>query len=219
MLANKLCYNRGMERTDEELAALTQGGDKAAMEVLLARYERKLATTCKGWHARDMDLEDWLIIAKLTFARAARRYDPACGVRFSTFMYSCVKNKLRNTVRNIQTQKDSVNRSAVSLEEALSDPIHPVHARMSVQDTTLDDLVAREDIDSYLQVVRTIYERLTPRHRRVLELRTSGAAFVDIAEDIGASRQVVNYIWRTIVLKCRAEYRHRQVLSRIDEAD
>ncbi len=208
-----------MERTDEELVALAQGGDKAAVETLLARYDRKLTTTCQGWHARSMDVDDWLIIAKLTFAHAVQRYSPDLGVRFSTFMYGCVKNKLRNTVRNIQAQKDSVNISAVSLEEALSDPIHPVHSRMSVQDTTLDNLVAREDIDRYMQVVRTVYEKLSPRYRKVLDQRLAGATFIDIAESIGTSRQVVNYIWRTIVLRCRAEYRHRQVLARIDEID
>ncbi|HUU36588.1 MAG TPA: sigma-70 family RNA polymerase sigma factor [Candidatus Desulfaltia sp.] len=72
--------------TDEELAAQTAAGSRAAFEVLVSRYSPRLFNFLRSRSESDEDIED---LMQETFLRAFRhidRYDPTW--RFSTWLYT-----------------------------------------------------------------------------------------------------------------------------------
>ena len=73
-------------RTDEELAAQTAAGSRAAFEALVSRYSPRLFYFLRSRSGSDEDIED---LMQETFLRAFRnidRYDPKWN--FSTWLYT-----------------------------------------------------------------------------------------------------------------------------------
>ncbi|MGB8951979.1 MAG: sigma-70 family RNA polymerase sigma factor [Candidatus Aminicenantales bacterium] len=78
--------SKPQNRTDEELAAQTAAGSRAAFEVLVFRYSPRLFYFLRSRSESDEDIED---LMQETFLRAFRhigRYNPKW--RFSTWLYT-----------------------------------------------------------------------------------------------------------------------------------
>lgn len=86
-----------MGRTDEELVAALQAGDRECLGVLVARWERPLFQFVYRLIPRREDAAD---ICQETFLRVldkAGRFQP--GARFSTWMYQIALNLCRDRMR------------------------------------------------------------------------------------------------------------------------
>jgi RNA polymerase sigma-B factor len=89
-------------RTPSERALLARGrdGDRAAREVLVARY-LPLARSLARRHARRPEaIEDLEQVASLALVKALERFDGERGVQFSTFAVPTIVGELRHHLRD-----------------------------------------------------------------------------------------------------------------------
>lgn len=90
---------RGLSRDEErELAALIANGDQAARNrMVLANLGLVVTIACR-FQGRGLLLDDLIGEGNLGLIRAAEKYDPRFGTRFSTFACLLIKQAIRHAL-------------------------------------------------------------------------------------------------------------------------
>ena len=156
-----------MAPTDEELVVAFQGGDVAAFEALVGRWDRKIQGAIyrvlgAGEDSRDLCQEVFLKAYRAlgTFKREAR---------FSSWLYQIALNACRDRLRRRR------GRVQVSLDEA-GDALESVH---DARPTALELVEARD----LARAVEAAMAALPHEQREVIALKEyQGLTFAEIAE-------------------------------------
>ncbi len=109
--------------SNEELASRFQSGDDRAFVELAQRMMPMLRFESAHIYCNGADNDDLVQEAMLALFSAAQRYRPDGGASFVTFCRTCVKNRLLNAARALQTpespQEDDQLFNAVDREDHL----------------------------------------------------------------------------------------------------
>jgi RNA polymerase sigma-B factor len=87
-------------QNEQLLATYVATGSSAALDGLVRGNQNLLHHILKGFAYADEPYEDLLQVANLGLIKAAQRYDPARGVRFSTYATAIVDGELRHHLRD-----------------------------------------------------------------------------------------------------------------------
>ncbi len=91
----------GVELDNEELLAdYADNGSAEALDELVRRNQNLLHHILKRFAYADEPYEDLLQVANLGLIKAAQRFDPDRGVKFSTYATALVDGELRHHLRD-----------------------------------------------------------------------------------------------------------------------
>ena len=79
---------------DETLCSLAVSGDRAAEELLVARYHRVVRACARPFFLAGGDSEDLTQEGMIGLIKAVREFDTAKDASFRTFAEVCIRNRL-----------------------------------------------------------------------------------------------------------------------------
>jgi RNA polymerase sporulation-specific sigma factor len=154
---------------DEEIIA----SDEKAAEIICGRYLKYVTALCKKFLSPlSPQFDDLLQEALIALFSAIHSFDPAKGARFKTYAYSCIQNRLINTVKS---------------DVPLTDDIETANAIDNVSPETL--FIQKE---SDMKLRSTIDELLSNLESSVLSLRLDGYSYADIAKRLNITDKSVD---------------------------
>jgi RNA polymerase primary sigma factor len=99
--AKEVSGRRGLSRGQErETAVLIAGGDRAARNRMVQAYLGLVVVIARGFRGRGLVLDDLVAEGNLGLIRAAEKFDPEFGARFSTYANHWVKAAIRDALIN-----------------------------------------------------------------------------------------------------------------------
>lgn len=123
-------------------------------------------------------------------AKAAERYDPAHGVRFSTFAYRCMLTHLWTTFRKERQRS-----------------MKPLVEDFDCATEVVEKIEARPDRPG---LVEQAFEHLGDRERFILiRIFGDGANGAVVGKELGISHQRVAQIRKRAMTRCRKALKHR----------
>ncbi|MBE9516614.1 MAG: RNA polymerase sigma factor RpoE [Proteobacteria bacterium] len=162
------------QQTDENLVKLTQRGDKAAFNLLVIKYQHRVAKLVNRFVHNHAETED---VVQETFIKAYRAVGNFRGdSQFYTWLYRIAVNTAKN---HLVTNSRRPPASDLDAEEAET---MSVGSRMSDIATPERSLLANE----IAQTVRRVIEALPEDLRTAITLREfEGLSYDDIANAMG----------------------------------
>ena len=92
-------------------------------EIILEKYKPLLAKICKKYQVRanklGYEIDDLIQIANMGLLGAINSYDDNQNVLFYTYLCCCVENKIKNELRNEETNKKISLNQAISYDELI----------------------------------------------------------------------------------------------------
>ena len=175
------------ERTalsDEELVAMSQGGDDEAMDYLLSKYRTMVKKKARTYFLIGADREDVVQEGMVGLFKAIRDYKSDRKAGFRAFAELCITRQIITAIKRATRQKHVPLNSYVSLNRPL--------VRQDYE-TTLLDVVARESSvvdpeeimisrEQFLDFGAKIDEILSAYERKVLSLYIRGKSYQQIGE-------------------------------------
>jgi RNA polymerase sigma-70 factor (ECF subfamily) len=158
-----------MPRTDEELVALSIGGDVESFNQLVLRWERPIFALAYRVIGREEEARD---VVQETFLRAFRGIGNFRGqAKFSSWVYRIALNLCRDWIRRERRAPILPTPEGVDVIELAAEQ-GPVES--------IEDLVARNDIS---KVVADLMTRLPEEQRTAIVLKEyHGMTFQEIAD-------------------------------------
>ena len=158
-----------MTRTDEELVALSMGGDVESFNQLVVRWERPIYALAYRVIGREEEARD---VVQETFLRAFRGIGNFRGqAKFSSWVYRIALNLCRDWIRRERRAPILPTPEGVDVIELAANQ-GPVES--------IEDLVARNDIS---KVVAELMTRLPEEQRTAIILKEyHGMTFQEIAD-------------------------------------
>jgi RNA polymerase sigma-70 factor (ECF subfamily) len=158
-----------MTRTDEELVALSMGGDADSFNQLILRWERPIYALAYRVIGREEDARD---VCQETFLRAFRALPGFKGqAKFSSWLYRIALNLCRDWIRRHRRAPVMQMPEGMDLVEAVAEA-GPVES--------IEDLVARKQLSA---VVEEAMKLLPEEQRTAIILKEyHGMTFQEIAD-------------------------------------
>jgi RNA polymerase sigma-70 factor (ECF subfamily) len=158
-----------MTRTDEELVALSMGGDTDSFNQLIVRWERPIYALAYRVIGREEDARD---VCQETFLRAFRALPGFKGqAKFSSWIYRIALNLCRDWIRRQRRAPVMQAPEGVELVDLVSER-GPVES--------IEDLVSRRELSA---VVAEAMARLPEEQRTAIILKEyHGMTFQEIAD-------------------------------------
>jgi RNA polymerase sigma factor (sigma-70 family) len=171
-------------------------------EALIVKYRlkaRKLGRSIlRRWHAR-MDLDEVDSIVDLSLCEAVKRFDPAKGASFMTFLFYHLKGNLVRAVTSAATSNSIPVYNSDELETQVGEPDHlfghqframnsaEVAEAVASQDTPLpDEVLWRKELHSQSTLA---CEKLDPLEREIIKrIFLQEQQIMEIAATLGYSR-------------------------------
>ncbi|MGI6131285.1 MAG: RNA polymerase sporulation sigma factor SigK [Bacillota bacterium] len=194
------------EEEEREALERKEGGDESARAVLVERNLRLVAHVVKKYDVVGEDTDDLISIGTIGLIKAINTFDRHKKTRLATYAARCIENELLMHLRSGRK-----NRGELSLYD-------PIGSDKEGNEIVLMDVLTQEG-DSVAEMVESRVEQerlalklaeLTPRERRVLELRFGMGEFArqtqrEISKALGISRSYVSRIEKRALAKLQRE--------------
>lgn len=165
-------------------------GDAAARDRLIRHNLRLVAHIAKKYYAADTP-EDLISTGSIGLIKAVNTFDPARGIKFSTYASRCIENEMR-----MQFRRQRRVPPMVSLQEPLE---AGQDGGLTLMDAIPDDVPLQESLEQrdLARRLSARLSRLPARERKVLALRYGlGGAVphtqLQVAQKLGLSRSYIS---------------------------
>jgi len=175
------------DRAILQLAQKAAEGDTDAEEALVSEHVRLVRACARPYFLAGGDSEDLTQEGMLGLLSAIRTFDPAKGVKFSTYAEFCVRRRIYSAIRSASGYKHTPLNSYISLESQQLDESNTQSAYF-LRDPE-DLVIARESAG---EVERLLYGALSRFESCVLELYLEGMSYKDMAVRLGKSSKSVD---------------------------
>lgn len=210
--------------TDEELVAVSRGGDSAATDFLMERYKGLVRNRAREFHMAGGETEDLIQEGMLGLFKAVRDYDASKGASFRTFANLCISRQLYTAVEASNRQKHLALNNAVSYDESAVRPGEsgdgsvirggsPEGGKVMSAEDVLGSGEASSSEDNpenrYISeesgkiLEETILEVLSPFEQEVLRQYLEGKSYTEIAENLGRDPKSTDNALQRIRTKVR----------------
>ena len=171
-------------------------------ELLVLHNARLVFEKAKKWSGlyRFMDVDDMIQYGLLGLWKAALRFEPTRGLRFSTYAgywaEAAMKDQARRIWIEVDIRSDSLNRKVELKDEEggeMLDFIQPSIAAESKETTLPEWLELRDEVE----VVHEIIDRLQFKNERQKDCYTrvrQGESGKDVAKSYGVSKQRISQV-------------------------
>ena len=179
-------YERFETMADEEIVALAQEGDGAALEYLLNKYKNFVRTKARSYFLVGADHEDIVQEGMIGLFKAFRDFKPDKLSSFRAFAELCITRQIITAIKTATRQKHIPLNSYVSLNK----PIYDEESDRTLLDVITEGratnpeelLIGQEDLSS---IEGRIGEALSDLEWEVLTSYLDGKSYQEIAEDLG----------------------------------
>ncbi len=170
--------------SDEALCQLSREENRAAEEVLVARYHRLVRSCARPYFLAGGDSEDLLQEGMFGLIKAMREYDMHRDASFHTFAETCVRNRLYSVLKSAAAGKHTPLNQSVPLNSSFFDAT-PSFAQ-------LDPEVMLIDREKAANLLESACRHLSEFEVKILGFYLDGLAYREIAEMVGKSPKSVD---------------------------
>lgn len=163
--------------TDEQLVGLYRKGDQEAFAELAVRFMAVIRSKASGLGGSGVDADDLLQEGLIALDCAAGSFNEADAASFRTYASACIRNRLISAVRKVNSGKNRINSSAVSLDTQIDTAADP--------ETEPENLIV--SVERMSELWKKIEESLSGSEFDVLRLYLEGAGYEQIADRLGIS--------------------------------
>ena len=168
---------------DETLCLLAVSGDRAAEEILVARYHRVVRTCARPFFLAGGDSEDLTQEGMVGLIKAVREFNADKDASFRTFAEVCIRNRLYSVLRASSREKHQPLNQSVSLDTPDFDSNSYTSGTNNLaQRGPEDHLIDREHTAALLSGVR---KQLSEFEAKILGYYLDGLSCREIAETVG----------------------------------
>ena len=188
-------------------------GDIEARNVLIEHNLRLVAHIIKKYYASQNDQEDLISIGTIGLIKAIDTFDPAKGIRLSSYASRCIENEILMFFRSGRKSAQDVS---------LNEPIDTDKEgnALTILDTMAVDDTIVESIDTKMKsekLYRFLQSSLTPREREVVCRRYGLLGFAPqpqrvVAKRLGISRSYISRIEKKALEKLRQQFQQERLL-------
>ena len=191
-------------------------GSQAARQKLIEHNLRLVAhiiKIIKKYYASQNDQEDLISIGTIGLIKAIDTFDPAKGIRLSSYASRCIENEILMFFRSGRKSAQDVS---------LNEPIDTDKEgnALTILDTMAVDDTIVESIDTKMKsekLYRFLQSSLTPREREVVCRRYGLLGFAPqpqrvVAKRLGISRSYISRIEKKALEKLRQQFQQERLL-------
>lgn len=179
-------YERFEPMTDEEIVALAQAGDGAALEFLLNKYKNFVRTKARSYFLIGADHEDIVQEGMIGLYKAIRDFKSEKLTSFRAFAELCVTRQIITAIKTATRQKHIPLNSYVSLNK----PIYDEESDRTLMDVIVEGraqnpeelIIGRENLVSFRDQVDRVLSGL---EQDVLNAYLDGKSYQEIADKLG----------------------------------
>jgi RNA polymerase sporulation-specific sigma factor len=194
------------EEEEREALERKEAGDESARAMLVERNLRLVAHVVKKYDVVGEDTDDLISIGTIGLIKAINTFDRRKKTRLATYAARCIENEILMHLRSGRK-----SRGELSLYD-------PIGSDKEGNEIVLMDVLTQQG-DTVAEMVESLVEQerlalklaeLTPRERRVLELRFGMGEFArqtqrEISKALGISRSYVSRIEKRALAKLQKE--------------
>ena len=170
---------------DEEIVALAQDADGAALEYLLNKYKNFVRTKARSYFLIGADHEDIVQEGMIGLYKAIRDYRPEKLSSFRAFAELCVTRQIITAIKTATRQKHIPLNSYISLNK----PIYEEDSDRTLLDVITEEgmsnpeemIIDREDLSV---IEGKIGQMLSDLEKEVLVRYMEGKSYVEIADEM-----------------------------------
>jgi len=182
-----------LDKTDEELIALSRQGDRTAEDLLYEKYKQFIRARARSYYLVGADREDIIQEGMIGLYKAIRDYNPEKNDSFGSFAELCVTRQFISAIAAATRQKHIPLNSYVSLNRPMSPD--------GSERTLIDVLSAARVSDPEETLIRqettksmeeTLFASLSRLERAALAMYLEGRSYVEIAQGLGRSVKAID---------------------------
>ncbi len=110
-------------RSDEELVCLYNNGSQSAFQQLAVRYIFVIRNKSSDLYNQGVETDDLLQEGLLGLHNAVRSFRSDGDASFRTYAGVCIRNRLVSAVRSANAEKNKINNTTFSIDEAEGIPL------------------------------------------------------------------------------------------------
>ncbi|MCR5809565.1 MAG: RNA polymerase sporulation sigma factor SigE [Clostridiales bacterium] len=187
---------------EEEADAITRlaSGDEEAKQKLIEHNLRLVVYIARKFENTGINIEDLISIGAIGLIKAVNTYNTERSIKLATYASRCIENEILMYLRKANRLK-----AEVSLDEPLNVDWDGNELLLSDVLGTDDDLVSRDlEEETDRELLRAAMEKLSPRERRIVELRFGigcGREYTQkqVADMLGISQSYISRLEKRIM--------------------
>jgi len=204
---------------DDRLVEMARGGDRLALEHLLARYQRFARTKARGYFLIGADSDDIYQEGMIGLFKAVRDFRSDRQASFRAFAELCITRQIITAIKTATRQKHQPLNSYVSFNLTRSE---------DDQDRTVEDMLPGDEnfepahrvisVEEVSKLRGSLYDILSPLELQVLKLYVEGKSYQDIADALGRHAKSIDNAIQRIKRKLEACLQRREADDRAELA-
>lgn len=189
-------------------AALRTGGvaGRDARDQLVRHNLRLVAHVCKKYYAATSNQDDLISIGTIGLIKAVNTFEPTKNIKLATYASRCIENEILMYLR-----KSSNRRQDASIDEPLNTD-NDGNELLLMDVLTSDQPQVGEELERNAEhaALHRAVARLTPRERRIMELRfglnrETEHTQKEVADQLGISQSYISRLEKRIIRRLRRE--------------
>ena len=188
------------------LQKLGTGQEEEAKSVLIEHNLRLVVYIAKKFDNTGVGVEDLISIGTIGLIKAINTFNPVKNIKLATYASRCIENEILMYLR-----KSSNRRQDASIDEPLNTDTDG-NELLLMDVLTSDDPQVGEELERNAEraALRGAVQRLSPRERRIMELRfglnhEEEHTQKEVADTLGISQSYISRLEKRIIRRLRRE--------------
>lgn len=191
---------------ERELMGRLAAGDQSVKSALIEHNLRLVVYIARRFENTGLGLEDLASIGTIGLIKAVNTFNPEKKIKLATYASRCIENEILMTLR-----RSSKLKSEVSFDEPLNVDWDGNELLLSDVLGTDGDIIYRElEEEADRKLLRQAIETLSPRERRIVELRfglfgKKPQTQKEVADLLGISQSYISRLEKRIFSRLKKE--------------
>lgn len=185
--------------TDEQLALLSQMGDKRASELLLNKYKFLVKSICNKFFIAGSTKDDIIQEGMIGLYRAIMNFKSEKNDSFSAFASMCIKRRVLSVMNSANRKKNIPLNTSVSLNKPVNEEGRTLGE--TIEDFSTDPEKIFMVSEKIQNDSKNIVQALSPMEKSILVEFLQNKSYDEIAQKLNISRKSVDNAMQRIRLK------------------
>ena len=185
--------------TDEQLAYLSQMGDKRASELLLNKYKFLVKSICNKFFIAGSTKDDIIQEGMIGLYRAIMNYKSEKNDSFSAFASMCIKRRVLSVMNSANRKKNIPLNTSVSLNKPVNEEGRTLGE--TIEDFSTDPEKIFMVSEKIQNDSKNIADALSEKEKSILVEFLQNKSYDEIAQKLNISRKSVDNAMQRIRLK------------------